>query len=534
VSRSLFSSFPNTKAEEDKEGRSEENSERNCDRGYDENEERKSKIALAGVLGELSVSDILLLLAPQHHDGAAGMRDFSLGLLSLLSTLSHANIYQISAPGQNGAMNFTSALQGGEIECNTLLAQSLLTIINLTMIFNGNKVYSSFPSDMFLLVSNTNTNTDGSTSSSVNGPTQRQCLQYGGYDNYQYSKLCPISGNWPISWETHTPGVYSAIANFSSTQLTGTSWEICIGNGYIQQPTPDPDDVYYEGQMDFSSSLITSSYVPSPEPSSGPTSTPSVSFAPTGMPMVPTTPLPTISSHPTYAPTHRPTAVPSITVMPTSDPFQLQSTCSSPQDALLSLAFNTHLSGKQVVCTNILESLVGTLSLVNMTLLFSGSTTKEFPYDLLFEIILHSTSANNLTTTTTGLQIGGFDQRDSDLSYVGPWPDSWKTTKSGIYHAVVDVSSYGLNTSGGQYEICLMNGWKYGKKVSYSGLVTLPTLSLDCDPFSSSLSPTLAPSSMNSLSSPFPSRSPTGVSSLLSSSAPRNLTLSLISHPTGC
>lgn len=421
-------------------------------------------------------------------------------ILFLLSITSiQSRIYQISSPGENGLMNFTSYLQGGEMECNTLLAEYSLTIINTTLIFNGNNIYSSYPYDMFLLIY----------PSPDDPKTTDKCLQYGGFN--VFIEDCILVNTWPNTWKSHTPGTYYAVANFTSYNYLGSSWKVCIGNGYIQEPTPDPDDVYYHGLLDFSSSLITTSYVPTPEPTGIPTSIPSISFEPTGMPIVPTTPVPTISFQPTVSPTRRPTAIPTISFMPTNEPFLLQSTCNSYDESTLMVSFDTQLSGKQKVCSEFFAS--GILNLVNITLSFSGSTTKEFPYDMLLEIYLIDLGK--------GIQIGGFDLRLSDpnITYVGPWPQSWRSTASGTYYAIVNVSSYGLNGTG-SYEICMMNGWKFGKRVSYEGLLVLPALYIDCPSWPPTYSPTRNPSQSISFSpSRIPSGFPTDVSSFLLLSA---------------
>lgn len=67
-----------------------------------------------------------------------------------------SEIYQISSPNEIALMNFSLELKGGEMECNNLLAQYNLTIINITLLFNGNNVYSSYPYDLFLLIYNNN------------------------------------------------------------------------------------------------------------------------------------------------------------------------------------------------------------------------------------------------------------------------------------------------------------------------------------------------------------------------------------------
>lgn len=411
--------------------------------------------------------------------------------LSLFLSFSFCIIYQSSSPDQIAIINFTSYLKGGEYECNTLLAKTTLTIVITTITFNGNKVYSSFPYDMFLLIND----------------ERGVCLQYGGYN--ENVEGCLFVNEWPSTWKSHNPGTYYAIANFSSYNLQGTTWEVCIGNGYIQEPTPDPDDVYYNGQFNFTSSLITTSYVPSNQPTGIPTSIPSISFQPTDTPITPTTPAPSISIKPTFTPTLRPTTTPSISMMPTTEPFILESTCNTFQDSLLTINFDTALSGKEKVCSDFFS--FGYLKYVNITLQFSGSKTKEYPYDMLLEIYL--------IDIQKGLQIGGFDQQLPDITYVSKWPDSWKSTKDGTYKAIINVTSYGLNGTG-NYQICMMNGWKFGKKVSYSGLLLLPSLYIDCPSWPPTFTPTFLPT--------FFSNSPTIISLSSSPTLLPTMVISLI------
>ena len=54
---------------------------------------------------------------------------------------------------------------------------------------------------------------------------------------------CAILGQWPSSWETSATGTYTAYADFSSAQLSGSYWDMCIGNGWIDDITP----VFYDG-----------------------------------------------------------------------------------------------------------------------------------------------------------------------------------------------------------------------------------------------------------------------------------------------
>jgi hypothetical protein len=394
----------------------------------------------------------------------------SVCLLLLLAHICDSRIYQCSEAGENGMMNFTSHLQGGQRECNVLYANGTIDLIATILQFNGDSVYSSSPSDMYIVVTNSETG---------------QCLQYGGY-NAPYSSKCSIAGSWPSSWDSHKSGTYNAVANITSWKYSGAMWSICIGNGYIQEPYPDPDPVYYSGTLNFTS-LVTTSLPPSLSPTGIPSAQPSISSTPTLQPVVPTTPAPSVSLVPTAQPSRHPTPVPSVSYSPTAIPFVVTTECiDHTVDPIINISFDASLSGKQKVCAGF--SGVGLLRFVNISLFFSGSSTKEYPYDMLLSLAY---IGQNISQSTS-VQIGGWDVFLPNTNNAGRWPASWKSSADGWYYASVDVARY-LVQGSGEYEICMVNAWQHAKEVSYKGFMMLPDLRLPGCTVSPTIAPTVTP-----------------------------------------
>lgn len=391
-------------------------------------------------------------------------------VLLFLSSHVYSRIYQYSVAGENGMLNFTSALVGGQSECNVLYANGTIILVSTNLKFNGDSVYSSSPSDMYIVVTNSETGA---------------CFQYGGY-NTQYSSKCPIIGSWPSDWDSHNSGNYFAVANVSSWKYSGDMWSVCIGNGYIQEPYPDPDSVYYSGTLNFTS-LTTTSLPPSLSPTGIPSAQPSISSIPTLQPVVPTTPVPTISQIPTSTPTHRPTPLPSLSYSPTAIPFIVTTECIDHSvDPIINITIDASLSGKQRVCTGFTSH--GYLRNVNISLYFSGSTTKEYPYDMLLSL----TYIDPNISQSVSVQMGGWDVFLPDTNNAGRWPSSWKSTSDGWYYASIDVAQF-LVQGSGEYEICMTNAWQHAKEVSYGGFVLLPDLLLPNCTLAPTPSPTASP-----------------------------------------
>jgi hypothetical protein len=358
----------------------------------------------------------------------------------------------------------------GEYQCAPLLADGSMADIFVVLNYQGgNKTTSTFAADMLLAVQRME-----------NGVTV-ECFQYGGW-NVKYETDCGILSKWPNSWNHHDSGLYTATADTARANFTGTEWQVCIGNGYTTTYV-----VGYEGTLDFTSSLITTGIPPTGTPTGPPSPSPTISPAPTQKPISQPTSTPSSSFPPSPAPTHVPSSMPTITSMPTSDPWTITSACGET----MQMDFDVSLSGKQLVCADFPAS--DTLDIVNISMQFSGSSSGEWPYDMALVVKYIESS---------GIQIGGFNYYIPDISYVGPWPTDWRTTKSGSYTAEENVTEYGVSGDG-YYGICIVNAWSYAKRVNYKGRVIMQGLNYNCDitpnpssvPTSSppSLTPTLAP-----------------------------------------
>jgi hypothetical protein len=351
----------------------------------------------------------------------------------------------------------------------------------------GNKTTSTFAADMLMVVQK------------LQGDEVVSCFQYGGW-NIKYAEVCGVVAKWPTSWNHHDSGFYNATAATSRANFTGSSWKICVGNGYSTSYV-----VGYEGSFDFSPSLMTTGIPPTSMPSGPPSPAPSISPAPTQKPFSQPTAIPTISFPPTPAPTHTPTSLPTVTSMPTSDPWTVTSSC----DGDMQLSFDVSLAGKQLVCADFPAS--DSLSFVNISLEFSGSSGGEWPYDMAMVV---------KPVESSGIQVGGFNYYLKDISYAGAWPSSWRTNKAGLYVAEKNVTQYHV-TGEGYYGICIVNAWSTAKRVHYQGTVKLKGLKYRCDitPRPSS-TPTLAPTVMPSL---WPTKAPSAAPTVAPSGAPTSV-----------
>ena len=423
------------------------------------------------------------------------MFTFSRFLISIIISSCAARIYQSSEVGENATVAYQMEVNSGQSQCGPLIATGTVTVINTVLVFNpgmnspvkvfflfngifllGNTSFSD-ALDMFILVRNAS-----------------RCVQYGGW-NYEEGG-CELGGQWPASWDSSEASTYTATADLSVYQLSGSTWDICVGNGYV-----DAREGYspsYEGSLDFTSSLITTGFPPSMIPSSAPSSTPSLSAQPTHKPIHSPSALPTTSFAPSPSPSNTPSALPTISFMPTLNPFQVVSDCNETVD----MTFSTQLAGTERSCSEFPAS--GTLDMVNMSLQFSGSTSDEYASDLLLII------AN--TSLTGGIQIGGFNSYVSGLQYVGQWPQSWVSSNNGLYTASVNVTAFNI-AGEGFYTICLANGYAGADAVSYVGRVQLVQLDYRCDVQPTTEMPSLSPTSATPTSQPSvpPTISPTTI-----------------------
>lgn len=383
----------------------------------------------------------------------------------------NARIYQSSTTGENGMVDYSMSVKGGQSECCVLLASGNLTVINTVLNFDaGNTTYSD-ARDMFIIVRQ---------SVPGDGPN---CIQYGGW-NYEEPD-CASGGLWPDSWESSNSTTYEATADFSAYGLSGSEWEVCVGNGYIDQRESAAPS--YEGNLDFTSSLITTGLPPTFTPTTPPSMAPSLSHVPTGSP--------SFSQSPSSQPTLVPSAVPSLSIAPTASAFDIVSNCGEVVD----IDFSTSLSGAEKVCSNFPAS--EKLEFVRISMQFSGASDDEFASDMLLIIVN--------TSGTSGIQIGGYNSYVDGLSYVDSWPVGWDTSTSGVYSATVNVSEYNI-AGEGYYKICIANGYANADTVQYTGNVDLPELVYRCDLPPPDPLPSSAPTEMPTVNPSFaPTVSPT-------------------------
>lgn len=418
---------------------------------------------------------------------------FFLILWSFHALLLDAAIHQSSDIGQNATVSYDMTVAGGESECCTLLAVGNITLVDTILVYLPESTLYSDARDMLFIIKNSGT--DGM------APV---CVQYGGW-NYN-ADGCVSGGVWPISWDSGDASTYIATADLTSFGMSGSDWEICVGNGYIDpRETGTPS---YQGSLSFTSSLITSGLPPSISPTSLPSAQPSISGEPSIIPVSPPTAEPSRSFRPSHSPSNLPSSAPTVTIMPTASPFEVTADC----DDIVKVDFNLELAGSQKSCFSFPAS--ERLEMVQISLQFSGATGDEEASDLLLIIINAS--------RTGGIQIGGFNSYADGIDFVGRWPASWEDNGSGLYTATVNVSQYNI-MGAGYYEMCIANGYLYADTVQYSGNVGLPMLQYRCDispptpaPSSVPTSPTAIPTSPTAVpTSPTPS--PTATFSTISS-----------------
>jgi hypothetical protein len=193
---------------------------------------------------------------------------------------------------------------------------------------------------------------------------------------------------------------------------------------------------------------------------------------------------PTFTRTPTHSPTTaKPTQAPSVSSHPTPSPqFSFTSTaCNSP----VALVFDVTLGGYQDKCLSIGAS--GDLTNAEVKMTFQRNAAGlETPSDIGVTVY-H-------TGTGRGVQLGGYSYVDAGggVNRVA-WPRTWNSLDSSSSNsASVSLSGYGVGGSAGYYRVCLVNGYKYGGSVRYSGSVGLNGLFMDC-----------------AVASPIPTRAPT-------------------------
>jgi hypothetical protein len=340
-------------------------------------------------------------------------------------------IIQDSQVGMKGSVKFDLRLTGRENQCTTLMAQGTLGEVDVLVEFDANGYAGSWAGDMFLLVKLEN---DFGT---------HYCLQYGGFDYVEPG--CTLYGKWPEYWSNNPesgelPEDYEADADFSAANLDGAKWTVCIGNGWRE----NQGESTYFGELKFDN-LITTGIPPTAAPTLAPSGTRSF---PTARP----TPLPSVSFTPTlYKPTFSPTFTNDIVIE--SD--------SQVNDVFVD--FDTHLSGGQSVCYDF--PAYGNLTGINVSMAFGGASISsvEFASDMMMTIY----------GTAGSVQVGGFDDFFSNVTFGGFWDESWYTGEAGNYTDFIDVSGLGV-FGNGMYNICITNGYyQGGYAVVYNGVSSL-------------------------------------------------------------
>jgi hypothetical protein len=318
---------------------------------------------------------------------------------------------------------------------------------------------STLASDMFFVVQELNAST---------GEPLGVCLQYGGW-NYIYPNCVKVD-SWPVTWNKHLPGWYNYTADLSTWGLSGSAWEVCVGNGFNEALTES-----YHGFLYFTESIITTAIPPSSAPTSIPSSVPTISFQPTSLPSS----LPSAVPTEWVPPTTVPTGTPSISPAPTSSRWTVASECFAP----LRLHFDLSLAGGEYLCMT--TPATGAVNSINISLYFSGSNGMEQAYDMAFAV---------KDPSGVAVQAGGFNYYLPNISYAGPWPFEWHTSTEGWYAANISTSMFGVEGEG-EYTACLVNAWVEAGTVSYEGTVLIDGLVYDCDP------PSPAPTPLPSWSS---------------------------------
>ena len=122
--------------------------------------------------------------------------------------------------------------------------------------------------------------------------------------------------------------------------------------------------------------------------------------------------------------------------------------------------FNTHLSGGQSVCYDF--PAYGNLTGINVSMYFGGASISnvEFASDMMMTIY----------GATGSVEVGGFDDFFSNVTFGGFWDESWYTSNNGTYTDFIDVSGLGV-FGNGMYNICITNGYYQGEyAVIYNGI----------------------------------------------------------------
>jgi hypothetical protein len=257
------------------------------------------------------------------------------------------------------------------------------------------------------------------------------------------------------------PDIFVLTSCFSSCFLcTGTmgSEVVLMNGGGYQTNTYNRWGDYSCMQVDPSDDTkfwFTTQYVATSGSFNWKTSISSFTFSSTSSPTPsPTTSAPTISPAPTVAtasPTHAPSYGP--------DEFYMSS-----QGPPVEISYKMNVDAGNGYCGTF--EAYGDVTTVNVDFVFGGASGMEYASDMAVGVF---------APNGRRIQIGGFDYSYSGVTKSFSFPTSWDTGAAGRYATSVDISKGGANGAG-TWEVCVANFYSSANVVSYTGTVSLTTL----------------------------------------------------------
>ena len=90
------------------------------------------------------------------------------------------------------------------------------------------------------------------------------------------------------------------------------------------------------------------------------------------------------------------------------------------------------------------------------------------------------------------MSVGGADSSVGLAQVTTEWPDSWFQTRSGTYHALLDVDLASLSGTG-TWTVFIMNAWSLSERVEYDLTVGLRFKGVPPSKTGGSCGPTMSP-----------------------------------------